>query len=185
MAYLAALSLSGGVRVGLAAVAGVALGLAIYGLIAALGLTAIIEQSHLLYEALRWGGVAYLFWLAWDAWSSERETGSDPADSHDEALHPAFRRGLVTNLLNPKAGVFYVAVVPSFVTPDTQHVMAQTLLLSGIFVAIATGVHLAIVLLASRLHGVLADPAQRRTVRRVLALVLAAIAVWFAVSTAR
>jgi threonine/homoserine/homoserine lactone efflux protein len=185
MAYLAALSLSGGVRAGLAAVAGVALGLAIYGLIAALGLTAIIEQSHLLYEALRWGGVAYLFWLAWEAWSTERENGSDPADSHDEAVRTAFRRGLVTNLLNPKAGVFYVAVVPSFVTPETHDVMAQTLLLSGIFVAIATCVHLAIVLLASRLHGVLADPAQRRTVRRILALALAAIAIWFAVSTAR
>jgi threonine/homoserine/homoserine lactone efflux protein len=81
--------------------------------------------------------------------------------------------------------VFYVAVVPSFVTPETHDVMAQTLLLSGIFVAIATCVHLAIVLLASRLHGVLADPAQRRTVRRILALALAAIAIWFAVSTAR
>jgi threonine/homoserine/homoserine lactone efflux protein len=185
MAYLAALALSGGVRVGLAAVAGVALGLAIYGLIAALGLTAIIEQSHLLYQALRWGGVAYLFWLAWEAWSSKRETGPDAADGHDGALRTAFRRGLVTNLLNPKAGMFYVAVVPSFVTPDTHHVMAQTLLLSSVFVAVATSIHLVIVLLASRLHGVLADPAQRRMVRRVLALVLAAIAVWFAVSTAR
>src|SRR3954447_6250557 len=65
MAWLAALSLSRGWRIGLAAVAGVALGLSAYGIAAALGVAAVIENSAFLYEALRWGGVAYLLWLAW------------------------------------------------------------------------------------------------------------------------
>jgi threonine/homoserine/homoserine lactone efflux protein len=185
MTYLAALSLASGARVGIAAVAGVALGLAIYGFVAALGLAALIEQSRILYETLRWGGVAYLLWLAWEAWSTERETAPDATDGLDGAAKIAFRRGLVTNLLNPKAGVFYVAVVPTFVAPSANNIIAQTLLLSGLFVAIATTIHLSIVLLASRLHGVLANPAQRRTVRRTLAIALAGIAVWFAFSTAR
>jgi threonine/homoserine/homoserine lactone efflux protein len=185
MAYLAALTVSSGIRAGAAAVAGVALGLAIYGFVAALGLAAIIEQSRVLYEVLRWGGVAYLLWLAWEGWSSERETRPDATAGLDGVLYASFRRGLVTNLLNPKAGIFYVAVVPTFVTPGTDHVTAQTMVLSGLFVAIATSIHLMVVLLASRLHDALADPARRRTVRRVLALVLAAIAVWFAVTTTR
>jgi threonine/homoserine/homoserine lactone efflux protein len=185
MAYLAALSVSSGVRVGIAAVAGVALGLAVYGAVAALGLAAVIEQSFILYEALRWAGVAYLLWLAWEGWSSERETSPDASQSPYDLKWTAFRRGLITNLLNPKAGVFYVAVVPTFITPGTSSVIAQALLLSGVFVAIATTIHLSIVILASRLHGILTDPARRRVVRKTLAAALAGIAIWFAISTSR
>ena len=67
MAYLALLSASIGRRAGFAATLGVALGLLIVGLAAALGLAAVIANSRLLYEALRWAGVLYLFWLAWEA----------------------------------------------------------------------------------------------------------------------
>lgn len=186
MGYLATLAIVRGWPTGMAAVAGVALGLAIYGLAAALGLAALIEQSKLLYEALRWAGVAYLGWLAWEAWFEPDDAAPDTADGHNSgALRPAFQRGLVTNLLNPKAGIFYVAMVPTFVTAGTDHVLAQTLTLTGIFVVIATAIHSSIVLLASRLHGYLTNPAWQRPVRRVLALALGGIAIWFAVSTVR
>ncbi len=184
MAYLAALSLSQGVRAGIAAVAGIALGLAIYGVAASLGLSAIIDNSTFLYEALRWGGVAYLLWLAWEAWAAEREISSEIVDGGIDSW-TAFRRGLITNLLNPKAAVFYVAVLPDFIQIGKGAVATQTLMLSAIYVGIATAIHLIIVLLASRLQSVIATPEQRRTVRRVLAVLLAAIAVWFALSTSR
>jgi threonine/homoserine/homoserine lactone efflux protein len=184
MAYLAALSLSQGVRAGIAAVAGIALGLSVYGVAASLGLSAIIANSAFLYEAMRWGGVAYLLWLAWEAWAAEREVAPETVGG---AINPwtAFRRGLITNLLNPKAAVFYVAVLPDFIQIGKGAVTAQTLMLSAIYVGIATAIHLVIVLLASRLQRVIATPEQRRTVRRVLAVLLAAIAVWFAFSTRR
>src|SRR6478672_6912831 len=60
MTYLAALSLSSGLRTGLAAVAGIALGLLTYGIIATFGLAATIEEVPLLYDFLRWGGVLFL-----------------------------------------------------------------------------------------------------------------------------
>ena len=185
MAWLAALSLSRGWRTGLAAVAGIALGLSAYGIAAALGVAAIIENSRFLYEALRWGGVAYLLWLAWDAWSTADEiTPEDaPGDSHERAS--AFRRGLITNLLNPKAAVFYVAMLPDFVDVGAGRVAAQTLTLSAIYVAIATLIHAGIVLSASQLRAVMTEPAQLRLIRRFLALVLVAIAIWFAFSTVR
>jgi threonine/homoserine/homoserine lactone efflux protein len=114
MAYLAVLSAREGRRAGFAATLGVALGLLIVGLAAALGLTAAITSSRLLYEGLRWAGVIYLLWLAWEGWRAENETSPgkavvDPADSK------FFLRGLITNLLNPKAGIFYIAVLPTFV----------------------------------------------------------------------
>jgi threonine/homoserine/homoserine lactone efflux protein len=183
MAYLAALSLVKGWRAGVAAVAGVALGLSIYGIAAALGLAAIVERSVVLYEVLRWVGVAYLLWLAWDAWSANADDAS--ADTQlDRSLGEAFRRGLITNLLNPKAAIFYLAVVPDFIVP-TGSVAAQTLTLAAIYVAIATSVHSLIVMLASRLATQLNDARRRRLVSRSLALALVAIAVWFAVSTMR
>ena len=184
MGYLAVLSLSRGWRAGVAAVIGVALGHTIYGIAAALGAAAVIESSRALYEILRWAGVGYMLWLAYQAWSTEPETSPDLTDSDYGQARLAFQRGLITNLLNPKAAVFFITVVPAFVQPERSAV-AQTLLLSGIFVGIATAVHTTIVLLAGHMQKFVSDPARRRPIRRTLALVLAAIAVWFAIESAR
>jgi threonine/homoserine/homoserine lactone efflux protein len=183
MTYLAALSLSGGMRTGFAAVAGIAIGLLTYGIVAALGLAAVIDNSPLLYGLLRWGGVAYLLWLAWEAWSSERETSPDATDGPDGEPWIAFRRGLITNLLNPKAAVFYVAVLPEFIRPGAGSVMSQTLALSVVYVTIATAIHAGIVTLAGSLQSMVAASNSRRMVRRLLALALVIIAVWFALAT--
>src|SRR5262249_56822814 len=78
MAYLAVLGASIGRRAGFAATLGVALGLLIVGLAAALGLAAVIANSRVLYEALRWAGVLYLFWLAWGAWGRQEEKLAAP-----------------------------------------------------------------------------------------------------------
>jgi threonine/homoserine/homoserine lactone efflux protein len=185
MTYLAALSLSNGMRTGFAAVAGIALGLMTYGVVAALGLAALIDNSPLLYGVLRWSGVAYLLWLAWESWASERETSPDATDGKDDRPWLAFRRGLITNLLNPKAAVFYVAVLPEFVQPGGGPVIVQTLMLSVVYVAIATSIHCAIVALAGTLQATPAIADHRRAIRRGLALVLVGIAIWFALTTGR
>ena len=94
------------------------------------GLAAIIENSTLLYQALRRGGVLYLLWLAWEAWSTADEIAPDEAHAGSHALASAFRRGLITNLLNPKAAIFYIAVLPEFVHVQSGSIIAQTLTLS-------------------------------------------------------
>jgi threonine/homoserine/homoserine lactone efflux protein len=185
MSYLAALSLSNGMRVGFAAVAGIALGLMTYGIAAALGLAALIDNSPLTYGALRWAGVIYLLWLAWEAWTSESETSRGAVGGEDERPWPAFWRGLVTNLLNPKAAVFYVAVLPEFIRTDGGAVVTQTVMLSTVYVSIATAIHSTIVALAGSLQGTVATAGRRRTVRRALALALVGIAIWFALTTGR
>jgi threonine/homoserine/homoserine lactone efflux protein len=185
MTYLAALSLSSGARTGFAAVAGIALGLLSYGVIAALGVAALIDNSPVFYGLLRWGGVAYLLWLAWESWSSERETSPEETDGNIDSPWPAFRRGLITNLLNPKAAVFYVAVLPDFIRADGGSVVMQTLLLSLVYVSIATAIHSGIVALAGTLQATIGAKQYRRTIRRALALVLVGIAIWFALTTGR
>ena len=182
MAYLAVLSAGHGRRAGLAATLGIALGLLIIGLVAALGLAALISSSRILYEALRWGGVAYLLWLAWDGWRDATETSAarTKSDGIDTAF---FMRGLITNLLNPKAAVFYIAVLPTFVDAASS-VLGQHVILSGVYVLIATVLHSAIVSLAGAARPFLEDPDRRRIVRRTLSVALAMIAIWFAFSTA-
>ena len=182
MAYLAVLSAGHGRRAGLAATLGIALGLLIIGLAAALGLAALISSSRILYEALRWGGVAYLLWLAWDGWRDATETSAARTKS-DGMDTPFFMRGLITNLLNPKAVVFYIAVLPTFVDAASS-VLGQTVILSVVYVLIATALHAAIVSLAGAARPFLEDPDRSRIVRRTLSVALAMIAIWFAFSTA-
>lgn len=179
MTYLALVSASEGRRAGFATVAGVALGLAIIGAAAALGVAELIQASDLLYEALRWAGVLFLLYLAWEGWSS----GADVVANAGERGR-YFTRGLITNLLNPKAGIFYISVLPTFIDPRIPP-GPQAAVLTAIYVAIATAIHLAIVLLAGSLEPLLNDPARERITRRVLSALLACVALWFAWGSAR
>jgi threonine/homoserine/homoserine lactone efflux protein len=181
MAYLAVLSASKGRRAGFAATLGVALGLLIVGLAAALGLTALIANSRMLYEALRWGGVLYLLWLAYEGWRGDAETspGTATAGASDSKY---FIRGLITNLLNPKAGIFYIAVLPTFIV-ETRPLTGQAVPLSVVYVAVATLVHSAIVLLADAARPWLEDERRSTIVRRAFSLLLVGIAVWLFATT--
>ena len=160
-----------------------ALGLALLGIAVGLGGGSLILNNRLAYETLRWAGALYLCWLAYDSWREGRRPIEAAPVSQSHFLH--FRRGFVTNLLNPKAAVFYIAVLPEFVQIGRGAIAAQTLMLSAIYVAVATTIHLSIVLLAARLQTAIETPDSRRTIRRVLAMLLAVIAIWFAVSTER
>ena len=177
MTYLAVIAATEGRRRGYAAVLGVCLGLAVIGVAAAFGLAVVISGNPAVYQALKWAGVAYLLWLAWDGWR-----GADEAVQHAKAGSSAakfFRRGLITNLLNPKAALFYVSVLPGFVV-GSEAVQGQTLVLTGIYVMIATLVHAGIVTAAGAARRLLEEPMRQKLMRRGLAVVLVGVAVWFA-----
>lgn len=179
MAWLAILAADRGRWAGLAAVAGVAIGLSLLGMLAILGLGTLLVEQPLLFQALRWAGVAYLCYLAWEAWRD----ASQPLDTADHAgsRWRFFRRGLVTNLLNPKAALFYVTVMPGFLAGDT---LSETSLFTAAYVLIATLVHAGVVLLAGALQPLLTVPGRRRNMGAIFAILLLGIAVWVAISTA-
>ncbi len=172
MSYLALIAAVEGRRAGFAAVAGVALGLAAMGLAAALGLAVLIEAVPLVDLGLRWAGVAYLLYLAWEGWTgASEEIGATAATSW-----AYFRRGLVTNLLNPKAAVFYVTVLPQFL--QLQDGQSGVVILSAIYVGVASAVHAGLVGAAGSAQDWLSRPGRTLVVRRVLALALVGVAVW-------
>lgn len=180
MTWLAIVAATEGRRPGYAAVAGVALGLAVVGLAAALGIAAALAAAPLAYQLLRWAGVLYLLWLAWEGWRRAADPDGFAAPGAPLGLY--FRRGLITNLLNPKAAVYFVAVLPAFVTPAGA-VLPQALTLSLIYVAVATVIHGGIVTAAGAARARLEDPAVERRVRRSLSVALALVALWFAWKT--
>ncbi len=183
MAYLAILSAGSGRKAGFSAVMGVAVGLLAIGLAAALGVGAIIARSSLAWHALRWCGVLYMLWLAWDGWNTTRETSPDKTG---DGLHRGlfFWRGFTTNVLNPKAAVFYIAILPGFVS-DSSVASTQIFILTLVYVAIATGMHAGIVTLAGSARAFLNSPRRVMVARRVLSLLLAVVAVWFVISTGK
>lgn len=146
MTYLAVLSVREGHIAGVRAVLGVTLGLSAYMLAAAFGLTEVLALSPLLYSALRWSGVAFLLWIAWDTLR-----GGD-LDVAPSALDRPFWRGLIANLLNPKAALLYVTLLPNFIAPDHAPVWAQAIILGSCHIAISIAVHAGIVMSAGRLH---------------------------------
>ncbi len=181
MAYLAILSAGEGRKSGFFAVLGVTLGLLVTGIIAALGVATLISNSAPAYQALRIAGVLYLLWLAWDGWQEETETS--PGKTNDmQKQAQFFRRGLIVNLLNPKAAVFYVAILPGFIDTASSAI-PQAVILTVTYVAIATAIHTFIVLLAGEAQKFLTNNRRRLILRRVLSLALGVIALWFAWTT--
>src|SRR5262245_46313983 len=125
-------SLARGRSHGVAAGAGICTGLLVWAVASALGVTALVTASDVAYRALRVAGGAYLVWLGIAAL---RSRGSADAPSVGPAHHArSFRRGLLNNLLNPKIGVFYLTVLPSFLV-DGVSVLPMTLLLTGVHIA--------------------------------------------------
>lgn len=181
MAYLAILSAGNGRKAAFSAVAGVAAGLLIIGIAAALGIGAIIANSPVAWQTLRWCGVFYMLWLAWDGWNTTSETSPDK-NLANENRSRFFWRGFTTNMLNPKAAVFYIAILPGFVS-DSSAASTQIFILTLVYVAVATAVHATIVALAGSAQVFLNDPRRILVTRRILSLLLAAVAIWFAIST--
>jgi threonine/homoserine/homoserine lactone efflux protein len=174
MTWLAVLGAARGRRTALAAVAGIAIGLAVAAAVAGFGLTAVLTQFPLLFQLLRIVGTLYLFYLAWDAWrGSDEEMGNTGAT---QAV--AFKQGLISNTLNPKAYLFYAAMLPQFVS-GRMGLLQEIALLSTIYVAVATAIHASIAVLAGSMATFLETSAHAVTIRRSLAILIAIAAVWF------
>jgi threonine/homoserine/homoserine lactone efflux protein len=164
------MSLGGGARRGWLAAAGVCTGVLCWGFASAAGITALLSASEAAYDALRIAGAAYLVWLGVRALLSK--AGEQRADD-DKSRGSVFRTGLLTNLLNPKVGVFYLSVLPQFI-PKGSPVLATSMLLA-LAHALQGIIWLGLVaLLVDRLGTLLGKPSIKRRLEQVTGVVLVA-----------
>lgn len=149
-------TLQHGVRTGLAGAAGISAGCVVHALAAAFGLAALLAVSTTAFTVLKGLGAAYLVWLAVGMLRSAFATpAARTADVVAEAPVPqwrVFRQGLLTNVLNPKVALFFLAFLPQFIDADAPHKTLAFLALGGWFVLQSALFLAALVLLTARLR---------------------------------
>jgi threonine/homoserine/homoserine lactone efflux protein len=171
--------LRGGRSKGVACAAGNLCGLAVWVAAASFGLAALLRASEVGYTVLRIAGACYLTYLGVQAWRSRgrvEQPADGPGPSRPGVLGIGFRAGLLTNLLNPKVGVFFVTFLPGFV-PQGAPVGLTSLLFGAIFVLLTTGYWVVLLGLAAQVTAWLNRPRVRRRLDVLTAGILVAFGV--------
>lgn len=126
MMFTIASGVSGGPRAGLAAAVGISLGVVTHVLAAAAGLAVLVAASPVLLDVVRYAGAAYLAWLAYASWTADPNL--EKRKGRSEAWR-AFRRGYLTNIMNPKVILFILAFLPQFTDPAAGPIWHQIVIL--------------------------------------------------------
>ncbi|MBF6087288.1 LysE family translocator [Nocardia cyriacigeorgica] len=186
MMYLVSRTVSQGRRAGLVSLTGVAAGFGVYLLAAVAGITVVFAVVPGLYLALKLAGACYLLWLAWQALRPGGVSVFTPTTLPADPVRRLFAMGLVTNLLNPKIAIMYMALIPQFVHPGPTPVWVQSLCLGAIQISVALTVNALIVLGAGQVAAFFtARPVWLRIQRYFMGTALAGIAAVVATDRAR
>ncbi|MBL8523264.1 MAG: LysE family translocator [Betaproteobacteria bacterium] len=186
MIYLISRSICQGRRAGVISLFGVIAGFLVHMFAAAVGLTALFLAVPMAYELLKWAGAAYLMWLAWQAVRPGARSPFEARDLPHDPPRRLFLMGFLTNLLNPKVAMFYLAVMPQFISPAHGSMLAQSITLGLTQIAISFSVNLVIALSAAGMATWFANnPLWLAAQRYVMGFVLAALAVRLAAEQRR
>ncbi|GAA2968913.1 LysE family translocator [Actinokineospora diospyrosa] len=168
-------SIRGGRRGALATVAGMEVGVAVWAVAAAFGLSVLLVASEVAYQGLRIGGVAVLLWFGVKALFGKHEE----VELGEPTSGSGFRAGLVVNVANPKLAVFAISFLPQFVEPGAGRWVLVAL--AGLWVVIDTLWYLLIIALLSRVLGWLKRPGVRVRLERLSGLVLIGLGIRLAI----
>jgi len=178
MIYLVSRTISQGRQAGYMSLSGVFVGFVIYMLLAVFGITAMLMAVPFAYDVLRIGGAIYLLWLAWQAIKPGGKAVFDVRELPADSPRRLFTMGFLTNLLNPKAAVLYLSLLPQFIDPKAGHVLAQLLTLGCVQILISMSVNGLIIFGAGTVAAFLGSrPSWIKLQRWVMATVLGALAV--------
>jgi threonine/homoserine/homoserine lactone efflux protein len=186
MIYLISRSLTQGPAAGIVSLGGVALGFLFYMLCAAFGITALLFAVPYAYDALRFAGASYLLWMAWQALKPNGRSPFQVRKLELDGPRKLFAMGFVTNLLNPKIAMLYLALLPQFIDPAAGSVLTQSLVLGTIQTVISVGINAVIALTAGSIAMFLgARPTWLLVQRWLMGTVLAGLAVKLAFEARR
>jgi threonine/homoserine/homoserine lactone efflux protein len=150
MLYVISRSLGQGRRVGIVSALGIGSGTLVHTFVTAIGLSAVLLSVPIAFEVIKYAGAAYLAFLGARMLLNSRSGASNPSS---EAIAPSglgtvFRQGVLTNVLNPKVALFFLAFLPQFVDPSKGTIALQIILLGLVFDASGTSWNILIATLA-------------------------------------
>jgi threonine/homoserine/homoserine lactone efflux protein len=151
--YILGSSIAHGRRVGVASALGIIAGCVVHTLAAALGLSAILATSAAAFTIVKLVGAAYLVYLGVRLFVKPVSVSSPSADQSSRNALTAFRQGVITNVLNPKVALFFLALLPQFIDPGSSTKIAAFLALGFTFIATGTAWVLVLALGASQVRG--------------------------------
>ncbi|WP_341705053.1 LysE family translocator [Ferrovibrio sp.] len=188
--FTIATGLGRGARASILAATGCTLGIVPHMLAAITGLAALMHTSALAFGLLKYAGVAYLLWMAWQSWRARGALSLSAADAppppRPTGLHSGFRvmlAAILVNILNPKLSVFFLAFLPQFVDAADPAALPRMLSLSGVFMAMTFGVFVLYGLFAAAMRDhVLSRPRVMTWLRRSVAAAFVGLGVKLALA---
>lgn len=167
-----------GLRAGIAAALGITCGCVVHTVAAALGLAALLATSAVAFAVIKWLGAAYLLWLAWGMLRTAARD-SEPTltiDSPAASLRRTFVQGFLTNVLNPKVALFFLALLPQFIAADAPNKPLAFLFLGAVFVIGGAVFLVGLVALAHQLRAVGSGRLARRAFNAIGGTLFAVLA---------
>ena len=165
--YTVAAGLARGARASVIAAVGCTLGTLPHVLAAITGLAALLHTSAVAFQVVKYAGVAYLLYMAWN---TIRDTGAlaVEAETSPRSARQVIVSGVLVNILNPKLTIFFLAFLPQFIAPGSTNVLGSMLWLSAIFMAVTFVVFVGYGLFAAAVRDhVISRPRVLTWVRRV------------------
>jgi threonine/homoserine/homoserine lactone efflux protein len=181
--YILGRSLAEGTRNGVASALGITVGSLLHTAMAALGLSAVLATSASAFMVVKLLGAAYLIYLGIGMLTSTRSGEPETSRAGSGGVVGAFRAGVLTNVLNPKVALFFLALMPQFIDPRSDAKVAAFVALGLTFVATGTVWCLVLAISAGRLRGLFVrHPAGWRAVSRAAGGLFILLGVRLAVS---
>jgi len=151
--YTLAIGLSKGPRSAVFAALGCTFGITPHLIASVMGLAAILHTSAVLFETIKYAGVAYLLYLAWMALKNSNGSNFTALDGQKTNDRSHIKTGILINLLNPKLSIFFLAFLPQFIDPDTAHSSLQMGVLGLVFMLMTFIVFVIYGVFAAKLSG--------------------------------
>ncbi len=171
--YTLSVTLGGGFRAGLWATLGCTLATVLHLIVAMAGLAAVLHTSAVLFQIIKFAGVAYLLWMAWAVLQSTGSMAVEAADGGSPAR--LVWRGILLNILNPKLPLFFVAFLPQFLPAGDTSLRSMVELGAGFTAMTFATFVLYAVLAASGRNTILSSPSILLWMKRAFAASFAAL----------
>lgn len=176
MIYTVAAGLTRGGKASVVAAFGCTLGIVPHMIAAITGLAALLHTSALLFDAVKYAGVAYLLWMAWMTWHDRGSLSLTGKGPQKQSFVQVTVEAIVINLLNPKLSIFFFAFLPQFIAADAPDALPRMLEMSGVFMAMTFGVFAVYGLFAAAVRDhVLSRPKVMLWLRRTFAAAFVAL----------